>query len=739
MHDYARLAAGRMYKPSSMKVEDDKRRRGRPPKFPKAYIPIVPKVELSDTEILKSGRIMTEEDMDKDSKVINGFQMFEAIERCPDDLCIYSMSKHYHCARPRCHHSTDRLDVLNLHAKDFHSFVNILEQFEFFDRNVNCRRAHCQNNKANKHYHCMRTKCDYSFVRQSTMFQHDKKHQVDLNKIPLTPGIKLEQTDSSMQRVVPVISIPQITTSSEDPTNVHEETANNGVTPVDIGSKVVVKTSGTFFPLSGLQTVPLSAVIAPSSTPGMTPNSCSPEVVSHPLMSPIPLVSINNTAAISGSALPSGIPIGSHGVPLTVLLQQKTGNEIPHPSWPLMRANMHYNIQQICGRPFCKLKRKDHYHCFECNQAFSDPARLRCHVAKHGFRFKRCESSMRVVRASVPVNIAPKPPQNLFLDNAKTTMEDDSDLSPEIKGASEINPSSSLTLNPSIFSNMIAKAQEEHRSHIDGNLDFDEPNINIVNVKSLGSGDEPMVSPSACVQIDPDDNSSEQENSINESDTILSSLKISDNSRRSGRKRVSTKHNDFVDSDEVVAKQRKVTTSPRANRDESIPDGYIRCSFKDDCGYPKCSYRRGVTHFHCTRLDCGYSFSDRSRLVQHTLRHERIDSITGGELQQYRINQDCGVAECEFNKKASHFHCFKCSYSCTDSSKVLTHRKYHAKMNSINSQGFQKFAVSQECQINGCNYSKKQTHYHCLSPGCNHAVLGPSQMAPHKVKHKDSV
>jgi hypothetical protein len=79
------------------------------------------------------------------------------------------------------------------------------------------------------------------------------------------------------------------------------------------------------------------------------------------------------------------------------------------------------------------------------------------------------------------------------------------------------------------------------------------------------------------------------------------------------------------------------------------------------------------------RDDCGYSFSDRSRLIQHTLRHERIDSLTGGEMQQYRMNQDCHRAECEYQGKASHFHCLKCDYSCTDSSKVLTHRKNHAK------------------------------------------------------------
>ena len=97
---------------------------------------------------------------------------------CPDEKCFYFLKKHFHCVRPRCHHATDRADVLNLHAKDFHNYVTILEGFEFFDRNVNCRRTHCHNNKANKHFHCMRPGCDYSFVRHSTMAQHDKKHRM---------------------------------------------------------------------------------------------------------------------------------------------------------------------------------------------------------------------------------------------------------------------------------------------------------------------------------------------------------------------------------------------------------------------------------------------------------------------------------------------------------------------------------------------------------------------------------
>lgn len=85
----------------------------------------------------------------------------------------------------------------------------------------------------------------------------------------------------------------------------------------------------------------------------------------------------------------------------------------------------------------------------------------------------------------------------------------------------------------------------------------------------------------------------------------------------------------------------------RMLKDEPIPEGYLRFRFNEDCAYQHCGYRycilmclnifkSGVqiynlcydfrehqTHFHCTRRDCGYSFCDKTRFVQHTARHER--------------------------------------------------------------------------------------------------------------------
>jgi len=67
----------------------------------------------------------------------------------------------------------------------------------------------------------------------------------------------------------------------------------------------------------------------------------------------------------------------------------------------------------------------------------------------------------------------------------------------------------------------------------------------------------------------------------------------------------------------------RVQNSMRILKDEPVPEGYLRFRFNEDCHYAHCGYREHQTHFHCMRQDCGYSFCDKTRFVQHTARHER--------------------------------------------------------------------------------------------------------------------
>lgn len=105
---------------------------------------------------------------------LQGFDVYQENSKCPDNLCPYLGAVHYHCNQNRCLYVTDKEDVLIMHSKDFHDNIDILDGFEFYDRNVDCRLQNCPSNKVNRHFHC--TRCNYSFVQYSTMSQHNQKH-----------------------------------------------------------------------------------------------------------------------------------------------------------------------------------------------------------------------------------------------------------------------------------------------------------------------------------------------------------------------------------------------------------------------------------------------------------------------------------------------------------------------------------------------------------------------------------
>lgn len=80
--------------------------------------------------------------------------------------------------------------------------------------------------------------------------------------------------------------------------------------------------------------------------------------------------------------------------------------------------------------------------------------------------------------------------------------------------------------------------------------------------------------------------------------------------------------------------------------------------FNEDCQYQHCGYREHQTHFHCQRQDCGYSFCDKTRFVQHTARHERLDTLMGGDFQQYRANVACGRTDCAYTTNLGKWQIF---------------------------------------------------------------------------------
>lgn len=102
------------------------------------------------------------------------------------------------------------------------------------------------------------------------------------------------------------------------------------------------------------------------------------------------------------------------------------------------------------------------------------------------------------------------------------------------------------------------------------------------------------------------------------------------------------------------------------------------------------------------------------------------------------MNQPYKRDKYEYENKTSHFHYLKYNYNYTDSNKILTHRKYHTKLNNINSQKFKKIEINKKYEISKYPYELKQTHYHYIKNKYNYTILNPTQIASHNIKHTNN-
>ncbi|CAH1129565.1 unnamed protein product [Ceutorhynchus assimilis] len=623
------------------------------------------------------------------ANILQSFDSYSENTKCPDTLCSYLGAAHFHCNRKRCLCSTDQMEYLINHAKDFHENLEILEGFEFYDRMVDCRLQGCASNKINRHFHCTRPNCNYSFVQYSQMTIHNQKHEAG----PNFPSIRVKSEDLLVEK---------------------EEAKGHGMELAgavnmsqgqdNINKVSVVRASGTFYPISTLPPVSVEQRSSPTNHVILTDHS---------------------------QTLPSSFD------PLSA------------PSTTL------YGPEISCSRPFCKLKRKPHYHCNACNQAFSELDKLLPHVARHSnsafqvspirpnetntserdgegnnngvrergesspenFNLER-RSSETQQKISVASLSSLQGNNQVSLDKHQTPKEPSTPEGTPYFSTPTFDAYNHFSQFPPNFATQIALMQQQnaflpqslYQQAIPSQIMFQHaqlmqsPLLGHQNINAFPA--ENLTSPLAAMAAN-----------LN--------------------KRSMSPHDMSPD-----AKKARIQNSMRILKDEPVPAGYLRFRFNEDCKYQHCGYREHQTHFHCQRQDCGYSFCDKTRFVQHTARHERLDTLMGGDFQQYRANVACGRQDCAYTanlgstqNKASHFHCLKCEFVCTDTNKVVAHRRQHQKLDSIQAAGFEKFTPSQVCRVQNCQHSGKQTHYHCLS--CQYAVLGLAQMSAHKYRHME--
>nr|XP_033777838.1 zinc finger protein castor homolog 1 isoform X2 [Geotrypetes seraphini] len=183
--------------------------------------------------------------------------------------------------------------------------------------------------------------------------------------------------------------------------------------------------------------------------------------------------------------------------------------------------------------------------------------------------------------------------------------------------------------------------------------------------------------------------------------------------------------------------KRRKTASSRKMLDEGMMlEGFRRYDLYEDCKDTGCQFSLKVTHYHCTRENCGYKFCGRTHMYKHAQHHDRVDNLVLDDFKRFKSSLSCNFADCQFSGNSTHFHCLRCGFRCTDSTKVTAHRKHHGKQDVISAAGFCQFSSSTDCEVPDCKYKLKCSHFHCTYPSCKHTVVGMSQMDSHKRKHE---
>ncbi|KYO31486.1 zinc finger castor-like protein 1 isoform C [Alligator mississippiensis] len=153
--------------------------------------------------------------------------------------------------------------------------------------------------------------------------------------------------------------------------------------------------------------------------------------------------------------------------------------------------------------------------------------------------------------------------------------------------------------------------------------------------------------------------------------------------------------------------KRRKTASSRKMLDEGMMlEGFRRYDLYEDCKDSSCQFSLKVTHYHCTRENCGYKFCGRTHMYKHAQHHDRVDNLVLDDFKRFKSSLSCNFPDCQFSGNSTHFHCLRCGFRCTDSTKVTAHRKHHGKQDVISAAGFCQFSSSVDCEMD----SHKRKH-----------------------------
>ncbi|XP_067947893.1 zinc finger protein castor homolog 1-like [Watersipora subatra] len=654
------------------------KKRGRPPKTSSAFPGM-----LAESNMTHHEPTTCNIQQPKDSTV--SYSKFDEGVMCFDELCKFRREIHYHCNAPRCHTATNRIDVMHVHSINFHNYIQIPENYAYFDRNVNCRGVHCSNNRNSCHYHCLRPACEHSFIRHTTVAQHDKKHRDEVkpastqhhtSSFASTSSHEIHHEPTEEELHVGGGHLNELKRLAEagkpqqfGATPNRDFEAQQAIYNTLSAANKTVKASGTFFPQAGKPDesaavdMPDESSNASSSGEEPIPEPNPSKAVPH-LQAAAANLMQNSQATAMLSLLaqmtrliqPRSLQQAQASAQQSPLYTQLQSQQMPpiaeeSDTWQKMLGRMYSSPQIPCENVFCKKKQAEHYHCLECGTAFnkSHEAKLKAHFFKHS---KYIHPSGNNPSGSNPSGNNPSGSKNL--------VEASSDVTPPFIPAQH---------NLAGLNNMLLEAMAgQQRMRKTGAVSGEASSTTRVGVPDSSTDELPA--PSSSIQ-----------------NMMMKALQLQviGNGRpeASSDAAIDTQYMSQSDKEEIENDIDSSCDDEKATGKDAV---YGKLSSCKDCGYPKCAHANKCEHYHCPRDGCSYGVTEQHRLIQHIKRHEKLDQVMGDGFKLFKPNNDCKRADCEFVTKVSHFHCQLCPYICTDANKILPHRKNHTNSSASTQQ-----------------------------------------------------
>ncbi|XP_059609765.1 zinc finger protein castor homolog 1-like isoform X2 [Phlebotomus argentipes] len=612
----------------------------------------------------------------KDSVIYQeGFQRFRATEECNTDYCAFARQRttHFHCRRSGCRYTFKNKADMEKH-KSYHIKDEQLTRdgFKKFLKTEACSFASCRFSQVANHIHCIRENCAYVLHSSGQLISHKRKHE----RMDGDTRRKDDDEDDMMR----VCSDKKC---HDEPLNLsaHYHCAC-GVT-VDSSATEVAQHMRTHD--SGPNLLQITSIDGFFNRKrGRPPKNRIVEVYNSVTQSP---QAIFTSFKLEKNLRPSEEAAVSTADTLFEFHDQTSD----------------------CSHVTCPNRRLlHHFHCTRCGFSFQSPGHAQTHNCERRLRRRSSSSSASCTSTVSSATSSQHPKLADDTDERVSVVRAAGTFFPENSNSSE--PSEAKIESTCDFPSCKLKKKVHHHCNFCNQAFSEESRLTLHSIKHQVKNEE------APMTLYP--HSAMYKNLYPFFDIPSTSVPPPKLPR--------------LDDD--------VTRSCRMLKDEPIPLGYLKFRFNEDCKFNNCGYRNHQSHFHCCRHDCFYSFCDKTRFVQHTARHERLDKLMGDDFKQYRANMRCGYENCAYSKpsgsnnKSSHFHCLKCDFICSDTNKVVAHRRQHTKLEYIRLAGFRKVSNSEKCSKEAndvsCSYSGRQTHYHCLV--CNCSVLSRAQLTSHR-------